>query len=88
MMRYKKITIDHTIYIKVLYDENISYLMVSTDDVLNTNNNDTAFTELRRVLKNTLRLKPKKYLSLTTWIFGSSRILLVSVLIRMIKSWN
>ena len=60
MMRYKKITIDHTIYIKVLYDENISYLMVSTDDVLNTNNNDTAFTELRRVFEEYFEIKAKE----------------------------
>ena len=34
----------------------LSYLAVSTDDVLNTNNNKTEFIELRRSLKNLLRL--------------------------------
>ena len=37
------------IYIKVFYDENMSYLTVSTDNVLNATNNDTPLTELRRV---------------------------------------
>ena len=36
-----KSTIDHFIYIKVFYDGTVSYLKVSTDDVLNTNNNKT-----------------------------------------------
>ena len=38
ILKYKKITIDHDIYIKVFSDETVSYLTVSTDDVLNTNN--------------------------------------------------
>ena len=49
MIKYKKITIDHVIYIKVLYDGAVSYLKVSTDDVLNTTNDETAFPELRIV---------------------------------------
>ena len=36
IIKYKKITIDHAIYIKVLSDLKISYLTVSTDDVINT----------------------------------------------------
>ena len=54
MIKYKKITIYHTIYIKVLSDGTVSYLTVSTDDVLNTTNNETEFTELKSFLKNTL----------------------------------
>ena len=54
-LKYKKSTIDHSIYIKVFNDETVSYLIVSTDDVLNTTNNETLFTELTRVLKNNLR---------------------------------
>ena len=46
MIKYKKITIDHAIYIKALSDETLSYIKVSTDDVLNTTNNETSFTEL------------------------------------------
>ena len=66
IIRYKKITIDHDIYIKVFYDGAVSYLTVSTNDVLNTTNNNTELTELTIVLKNTLGLKSKKDLSLST----------------------
>ena len=53
-------------YIKVLYAVTVSYPKVSTDDVLNTTNNKTDFTELRRVFKKILRLKSKKNMSLST----------------------
>ena len=39
IIRYKKITIDHAIYIKVFTNRTVSYLAFYTDDVLNTNNN-------------------------------------------------
>ena len=39
ILEYKKSTIDHAIYIKVFDDGTVSYLTVSTDDVLNTTNN-------------------------------------------------
>ena len=39
--KYKKITIYHAIYIKIFYDGNVSYLTVSNDDDINTNNNET-----------------------------------------------
>ena len=55
IINYKKSTIDHAIYIKVFTDGTVSYITVSTDDVLNTTNNENAFTELTRFLKNTLR---------------------------------
>ena len=32
-------------------DGTVSYLTVSTDDILNTTNNETAFTEIRRVFE-------------------------------------
>ena len=48
---YKKITIDHSIFIKVLSNVTVSYITVSNYDVLNTTNNGTAFTELTRVFK-------------------------------------
>ena len=51
MRKYKKITIYHAIYIKVFSDGTVSYLTVSTDDVLNTTNNETAFTELKRAFE-------------------------------------
>ena len=44
IMKYDKSTIDNSIYIKVFSDGTVSYLTVSTDDVLNTTNNETAFT--------------------------------------------
>ena len=45
------------IYIKVFYDENMSYLTVSTDNVLNATNNDTPLTELRRVFYEYFEIK-------------------------------
>ena len=39
--KYKIITIDHVIYITVLYYGTVSYTTVFTDDVLNTTNNET-----------------------------------------------
>ena len=48
MIKYNKITIDHTIYIKLFSGVTVSYPTVYTDDVLNTTNKDTAFTELKR----------------------------------------
>ena len=49
LMKYKKITIDHAIYIKVF--SVVTYLTVSTYDVLSTTNNETEFPELRRVFE-------------------------------------
>ena len=46
-----KSTIDHDIYIKVFTGVIVSYLSVSADDVLNTTNNENAFTELTRFFK-------------------------------------
>ena len=39
IIKYKKRKIDHAIYIRVLSDGAVSYLSVSTDDVINTTNN-------------------------------------------------
>ena len=39
MIKCKKITTDHIIYIKVLFNGKVSYLTVYNDDVLNTPNN-------------------------------------------------
>ena len=46
IIKIKKITIDHSIYIKFLFDGLVSYLTFSNYDVLNTTNNKTAFPEL------------------------------------------
>ena len=57
IIKYKKRKIDHTIYIKVFSDGTVSYLTVSTDDVLNITNNETAFTELTRVFQENFEMK-------------------------------
>ena len=50
IIKYKKIANFHIIYIKVFSDVTVYYLIVSTDDVIKTNKNYTAFTELRRFI--------------------------------------
>ena len=57
MTKYKKITIDHDIYIKVFHDGTVSYLMVYTDNFLNTTNAETSFTELRIFFEEYFELK-------------------------------
>ena len=69
IIKYNKITIDHDIYTKVLSDGTVSYIKFSTDDVLNTNNNETAFTKLTNVFEENFEMKVKggsviKYLNL------------------------
>ena len=44
-VKYKRSTIYHEIYIKVFSDGTVYHLTVSTDDFLNTTNNETEFTE-------------------------------------------
>ena len=51
IFKYKKITIYHVFCIKVFTDRTLSYITVSTDDVLSTTNNETYFFELNRVIK-------------------------------------
>ena len=51
ILKYKRSTIDHAIYINFFDDITVSYLTVSTDDVLNTTNNENAFPETTRVFK-------------------------------------
>ena len=50
IIKYKK-KIHHAICIKVFSDGTVSYLAVYTDDVLNTTNNETVFSELTRVFE-------------------------------------
>ena len=49
IIKYKNRTIDHVIYIKVFTYGTVSYPTVSTEDVINTTNNETSFPELTRV---------------------------------------
>ena len=60
ILKYKKITIDHAIYIKVFSGGTVSYLTVSTDDVLNTTNNENAFPELKKLFKEHFEMKVKE----------------------------
>ena len=57
ILKYKKRTIDHSVYIKVLSDGKVSYLTVYNDDVLNTTNNETAFPELRIFFEEDFEVK-------------------------------
>ena len=57
IIKYNKSTIDHDIYKKLFSDVTVSYLKAYTDDVLNTTNNETEFTELRRVLEEYFETK-------------------------------
>ena len=65
ILKYKKCTIDHAIYIKVFFDVTVSYLIVFTDDVVNTTNNNTAFPELTRVFKEYSEMKVQEEYVLT-----------------------
>ena len=51
IMKYKKSTIEYAIYTKVFSDITVSYLMVYTDDVMNTNNKETEYTDFKRVFE-------------------------------------
>ena len=57
ILEYKKSTIDHAIYIKVFDYGTVSYLKVSTDDVLNTTTNKNAFRELTILFKENFETK-------------------------------
>ena len=53
----KKSTIDYAIYIKVFSDGKMYYLSVSADDVINTTNNETSFTEPPRRFEEQFDMK-------------------------------
>ena len=57
ILKYKKSTIDRSIYIKVFSDVIVSYLTVSTSDVINTTTNETLFTEIRMVFEEVFEIK-------------------------------
>ena len=57
MIRYKKSIFYHAIYIKVLSDGTMSYLVVSTGDVLNTTNNEKNIPELRKISQDYFEIK-------------------------------
>ena len=69
ILKYLKITIFCSVYIKVFSNGTVSYIMVSNDVFLNTTNNETAFNELRIVFEEVFDIKVQegsvlKYLNL------------------------
>ena len=69
IIKYNKITIYHNIHIKVSSDGPVYYLTVSTDNVINNNNNETASPEITRVFLEQFDMKLQegyflKYLNL------------------------
>ena len=57
IIKYNKITIDHDIYINFFSDGTVSYLIVFTDDVINTTKNKIEFPELTRVFEEQFEIK-------------------------------
>ena len=57
IIKYRKSTINHAIYIKVFNYGTVSYIIVSTDDVIDTTNNETLFPELTSVFKEQFEMK-------------------------------
>ena len=57
IIKYKKITVDHAIYIKGLSDVTVSCLTVSNYDALDTTNNETSFPELTIVFEENFEVK-------------------------------
>ena len=57
ILKYKKSTIYHNIYIKVFTYGKVSYITVSIDNFLNTTNNDNTFTEIPRLFKEHFEMK-------------------------------
>ena len=60
ILKYKKITIYHAIYIKLFTDGTVPYLTFSIDDVLNTNNNEKTFPELTIFFKEHFEMKAQE----------------------------
>ena len=69
ILKYRKSTIDHDIYIRVFYDVTVSYITFPTDDVIKTTNNETSFIELTIFFEKHFEMKSQegsilKYLNL------------------------
>ena len=88
IIKYKKITIYHAIYIKVFSDGTFSYISVSTDDVLNNTNNKTAFPEPRKVFEECFDIEVQEVSVLKYINFRFFSLLLVLVLIVLITSYK
>ena len=57
ILKYKENVTYYSIYINCLSDGTVSYLTVSTDDIVDTTNNETEFPELRRVFEEDFEIK-------------------------------
>ena len=57
IIKYNKSTIYRAIYIKVFSDGTVSYIIVSTDDVLKNTYNDKVLPELRRFFEEAFEMK-------------------------------
>ena len=91
ILKYNKIMIYHTIYIKVFSDGTVLYLTVSIDDVINTTNNEKEFSEPTRVFEEQFEMKFQegcilKYLNLR--IFQSPLVLSVDKTDRIMELLN
>ena len=69
IIKYNKSTINHAIYSKFFSDITVLYLTFSNDDIINTTNNETEISELKRVFEEQFEMKCQevsilKYLSL------------------------
>ena len=69
ILKYKKITIYHVIYIKEFYGGILYDLTVSNDDVINTTTNQTVFPKLRRKYENYFEMKVQERCVLNYLIF-------------------
>ena len=65
VLKSNKNTIYHDIYIKVFSDVTVSYIIFSTDDVLNPSNNEISFTELPRVFQEIFHIQVQEGYVLT-----------------------
>ena len=88
ILKYKKITIDHSIYINIISNVTKFYFMVYNDDAINTTNNETAFPEPRIFPEEDIEIKVQEGSVLKCLNFRISSLLLVSILIRLITPWN
>ena len=57
ILNYREIIIDDDLYLNIFSYGNMTYIRVSTYDVLHCTNNETAFTELRRVFEEAFDMK-------------------------------
>ena len=57
ILKYKENVTYYSIYINCVSDGTVYYLTVSTDDIVDTTNNEIAFPELRRVFEEDFEIK-------------------------------